>query len=95
MIREDRRVKSCEAAIVRLLNGAQPHTSVQAVIWIGCNSGSGKMCSIHLSPDLVLSDFCLFGPFKNFLTEKRFEDQKRITKTSCTIFHISWNGIPT
>jgi hypothetical protein len=33
------------------------------------------------SPDLVPSDFYIFGPFKNILSGKRFEDQHALQKT--------------
>jgi histone-lysine N-methyltransferase SETMAR len=33
------------------------------------------------SLDLAPSDFYLFGPFKNFLSGKRFEDQNTLQKT--------------
>jgi hypothetical protein len=37
-------------------------------------------------PDLVRSDFCLFGPFKNFLPRIRFEDQNTMQKTVMQYF---------
>jgi histone-lysine N-methyltransferase SETMAR len=38
------------------------------------------------SPDLAPSDFYLFGPFKNFLLGKRFEDQNALQKTVVQYF---------
>jgi histone-lysine N-methyltransferase SETMAR len=38
------------------------------------------------SPDLAPSDFYLFGPFKNFLSRKRFEDQNTLQKTVVQYF---------
>jgi hypothetical protein len=49
----------------------------------GCKNRSGKEVLQHPphSPDLVSSDFYLFGPFKNFLSGKRYEDQNTLQKT--------------
>jgi hypothetical protein len=38
------------------------------------------------SPDLTQSDFYLFGPFKNFLSEKRFDDQNSLQLTVVRYF---------
>jgi hypothetical protein len=55
--------------------------------WLGCKSQSGKFCSIHHhSPDLAPSDFYLYGPFKHFLSGKRFEDQTALQKTVVQYF---------
>jgi hypothetical protein len=37
-------------------------------------------------PDVVSLDFYLFGPFKNFLSGKRFEDQNALQKTVVQYF---------
>jgi hypothetical protein len=39
------------------------------------------------SPDLAPSDFYLFGPFKTFLSGKRFEDQIHCKKQLCSTAH--------
>jgi hypothetical protein len=77
---------------VRLLHdGARPHTSAQTVALLQKRKWEVLQNPPH-SPDPASSDFYLFGPFKNFLSGKRFEDQNTLQKNSCAILHIPWKG---
>jgi histone-lysine N-methyltransferase SETMAR len=73
------------AGVSLLHDGARPHTSVQTVAWL-----QKQKCEVlqhpPYSPDLAPSDFCLFGPFMNFLSGKRFEDQMHCKKTVVQYF---------
>jgi hypothetical protein len=62
-----------------------------------CDSGSvaklevGSLKHPLHSPDPAPPDFCLFTPFKNFLSEKKFEDQNA-SQNSHAILDIPWKG---
>jgi hypothetical protein len=59
---------------VRLLqDGARPHTSAQTVAWLHKQKWE-VLQYLLLSPDKAPSDYYLFGPFKSFLSGKRFQD---------------------
>jgi hypothetical protein len=69
---------------VRLL---RPHTSVQTVAWLQNWKWEVLQHPPH-SPNLVPSDFYLFGPFKNFVSGKRFLRTKmHCKKQLCNTSH--------
>jgi histone-lysine N-methyltransferase SETMAR len=60
-------------------------TSAQTATWLQKRRWEVLQHPPH-SPDLAPSDFHLFGPFKNLLSEKRFEDQNALQKTVLQYF---------
>jgi histone-lysine N-methyltransferase SETMAR len=71
---------------VRLLHdGAQLHTSARTVAWLQKQKWEVLRHPPH-SPHLAPSVLYLFGPFKNFLSGKRFEDQNALKKTVVQCF---------
>lgn len=61
-----------------------PHTSAHTVAWLKKWKLESLQHPSH-SPDRAPLDFYLFGPFKNFLSGKRFKDQN----TLCTLKHFT------
>jgi hypothetical protein len=66
--------------VTLLDDGTRSHTSAQTAAWLQKRKCEVLQHPPH-SPDLAQSDFYLFGPFKKFLSGKRFEDQKALQKT--------------
>jgi hypothetical protein len=62
--------------------------TLQSRQWPGLEARAelGSCAASPLSPDLAPSDFCFFGPSKNFLTAKRFEDQNALQKPAAQYF---------
>jgi histone-lysine N-methyltransferase SETMAR len=75
---------------MRLLHdGAKPHTSFQTAARFQ-NWKLKVLQHLPHSPDIAPSDFYLLGPFKNFLSGKRFEDQNALQKT--IVQYLTFHG---
>jgi histone-lysine N-methyltransferase SETMAR len=82
---EQKRSGRLTAGVRLLHDGVRPHTSAQTAAWLQ-KQREFLQHQPH-SPDLAPSDFYLFGPFKNFLSGKRFEDQNALQIVLCNTSH--------